>query len=1347
MRRPILLPVTLAVLALLIPSMARAQWTARHLAGPTAGGPGVTNGPSGSNRFNFPVNIASDAGGTVFVSDSGNHTIRRIATDGSVTLLAGSPGRVGSQDGVGEAARFEAPGGLAVDALGVVYVADTFNQTIRRILPDGTVSTVAGVADMPGSVDGVGAAARFRSPEGLAIDATGALFIADSGNHVIRRMAPDGTVTTVAGLAGTTGTTDGVGAAARFNGPRGVAESGGVLYVADTANSLIRTIQPNGTVATLAGAFCGFVDGPNASARFCNPTSIAVTAPGVLVVADWLNNAIRRVQAGAVTTLAGNGSRGIVDGVGAAARFRQPYGVSAQTDGSVLVADSANNTLRRVLANGTVTTVGGLAPPSGTTDGQGSAARFNSPVSVALDPAGIAYVADQLNCVIRRVDRAGNVTTFAGLAGTCGDTNGVGSAARFSNPTGVALDASGTLYVLDTGNYTLRKVLPNGTVSLFSGGPHQSAHVDGSATVARFRTPSGIAVDDAGNVYVTDGNTVRKVLPNGAVSTIAGTPGQSGTTDGQGAAARFIRPFNLAVDATGNVFVADLAAHNIRRISPTGLVTTFAGAGVAGEADGTGLSAQFYRPVGMTIDAGGVLYVTETGNHTIRSITPAGLVSTIAGLAPIAGRADGAGAAARFAYPSGLAIDRAGSRIVLAEVAHEAIREVTNPSVRSFDFESTAATALPRTGQLQTLALANGNLTLQIQRENSARFDVVNNVQNVGKPATWGARTLDPYCCSASADAFIFALSVPATSISIEFGHYGGDPADAISMRAYSGPTATGSPVAELSDTFPATPQGAPFAVRRLTLTSATPFRTVRIIGGDPAFPNSVFIDNIVVAVSGADTDGDSLPDYWESQFGLGVMTASGNDGAAGDPDGDGRTNAQEYADGTHPRGFHQRYLAEGAANGFFDLQLAILNVGTAAANIQLRYLQAGGGTVSRVQTLPALRRLTIGRSELTALNANDFATVLESDQPIVIDRTMSWGGGYGSHAETGVPAPATTWYLAEGSTTAFSLFYLLQNPNNAAATATVRYLRPGGLPPVEIVYSLPANSRTTIPVNTTSQSLASTDVSAVIVGSLPLIVERAMYKTVGGQVFAAGHGSTGVTTPSTRWFLAEGATGAYFDLFVLIVNPNASPAEVDVDYLLTSGQTFRKHYTIAPSSRFTIYVDDESIPGVTGKPLANAAVSSTVSSTNAVPIIVERTMWWPGPAVSDPFWTEAHNSAGATQAGSRWALAEGEVGGTQGAQTFILVANTSAAAGQARVTLYFEDGSSATRTYPLLPTSRSNVDVGTDFPQAAGRRFAAVVESLGATPAAIVVERAMYTSPGGQLWAAGTNALATRLQ
>ena len=304
------------------------------------------------------------------------------------------------------------------------------------------------------------------------------------------------------------------------------------------------------------------------------------------------------------------------------------------------------------------------------------------------------------------------------------------------------------------------------------------------------------------------------------------------------------------------------------------------------------------------------------------------------------------------------------------------------------------------------------------------------------------------------------------------------------------------------------------------------------------------------------------------------------------------------------------------------------------------------------------------------------------------------------AHAETAVAAPALTWYLAEGAThSGFNLFYLLQNPNAAEAQVRVRYLRPSGAP-LEKTYTLPPTSRTNIWVDLEEfpglgQALANTDVSAVfeVLNGQPIIVERAMYLDVPGQTFGAGHESAGITAPATEWFLAEGATGPYFDLFVLIANPGDTDAQVEATYLLPDGTTVVKPYTVAANSRFNIWVDYEDAQ------LADTAVSTTIRSTNGVPIIVERAMWWP-----DGGWYEAHNSPGATTTGTKWALAEGEVDASRNLETYILVANTSATPADVKVTLLFEDGTSAEQTYAGIPAkSRFNVPVGGFFPQAAG--------------------------------------------
>lgn len=505
-----------------------------------------------------------------------------------------------------------------------------------------------------------------------------------------------------------------------------------------------------------------------------------------------------------------------------------------------------------------------------------------------------------------------------------------------------------------------------------------------------------------------------------------------------------------------------------------------------------------------------------------------------------------------------------------------------------------------------------------------------------------------------------------------------------------------------------------------------------------------------------SDTDGDSLPDAWETLVGLRTDSATGADGANGDPDADGRTNAQELADGTHPNGCAScvRYFAEGATSTFFRTRLALLNPDTSAAHVWVRYLKTDGSVATTGLVVGPRSRATLDPADTAGMSQAEFSTVIESDRAVVADRTMTWdASGYGAHAETAILAPSLHWFLAEGAThSGLDLFYLFQNPSlTQSATVRVRFLLPSGAP-LERTYSIAPNSRQNVWVDEERwngvASLANTDVSAVIdvTNGVPIIVERALYRTVGTQLFGAGHEAAGVTSPAVSWFLAEGATGPMFDLFVLVANPDPTrSATVEGTFLLDTGATYTKTYTVGPNSRYTVWVDQETFDGTGALPLANVAVSTTMRSTNGVPIIVERAMWWPGPTAAT--WAEAHATAGATTTGIEWALADGEVGGANDEETYILVANTSSAPGSVQVTLLFDDGTSGQATVPVGARSRMTVDVRSAFPQAIGRRFGALIESLGATPAQIVVERAMYGDANGVAWASGTAALATRLR
>jgi hypothetical protein len=333
--------------------------------------------------------------------------------------------------------------------------------------------------------------------------------------------------------------------------------------------------------------------------------------PGsVVYVADSRNDTIRKVTTqSVVTTLAGKaGTRDSADGIGTRARFDQPFGLAVDGSGNVYVADTYNNTIRKVTPGGAVTTLAGTAgPDGGSADGTGSAASFNVPVGIAVDSDGTLYVADQRNNTIRKVSAAGAVTTLAGSPPPMppGSADGTGADARFSAPTGVAVDNSGNVYVADGSNNTIRKVTPAGVVTTLAGLAGRNGSTDATGDMARFNFPSGVAVDGMGNVYVADeiNCTIRKVTPDGAVSTLAGSSGSPPSSmDGTGGTARFNAPTSVAVDNSGNVYVADHFNYTIRKVTAAGDVTTLAGtAGEHGSADGTGADARFYEPSGVAV--------------------------------------------------------------------------------------------------------------------------------------------------------------------------------------------------------------------------------------------------------------------------------------------------------------------------------------------------------------------------------------------------------------------------------------------------------------------------------------------------------------------------------------------------------------------------------------------------------------------------------------------------------------------------------------------------------------------------------------------------------------------------
>jgi sugar lactone lactonase YvrE len=591
-----------------------------------AGMLGNSDGTGAAARFNFPFGIATDSSGNIFVTDTVNDTVRKIQAGGVVTTWAGASNNPGSSDGNGEDARFFRPGRIATDRAGNVYVPDTRNHTIRKITPAGLTTTFAGRAGQKGSVDGESTIARFAYPRAVAVDSLGNVYVADSGNCTIRKITPSGEVSTLAGQAGVSGSKDGIATAALFTDPTGIsADLSGNVYVSDDIEHVIRKITADGRVSAFAGSNgnAGYIDGAGSIARFTSPGGLTVDGAGNLYVADAGNNTIRKITPdGMVSTVAGKASTGSADGSASEATFATLDGLAVDASGAVYIADTSNHTIRKISPSGDVSTVAGMAGVAGSSDGFRSEARFNNPETVAVDPQGNVYVPDASNHTIRKIAADGAVTTLAGLAGSYGSTDGFGSQARFFYPFGLALDKGGNIYVADGYNHIIRKITPAGLVSTLAGLAGQAGDQDGVASAARFKAPESVTVDSSGNVYVADfGNhTIRKILPNGTVSTLAGLAGFSGDADGLGPSARFSNPASIAVDLEANVYVADAYNNKIRMITPAGVVSTLAGSltSSAGSSDGLGNAARFRTPFGIAVDDAGNLYVSDSGNNTIR---------------------------------------------------------------------------------------------------------------------------------------------------------------------------------------------------------------------------------------------------------------------------------------------------------------------------------------------------------------------------------------------------------------------------------------------------------------------------------------------------------------------------------------------------------------------------------------------------------------------------------------------------------------------------------------------------------------------------------------------------------
>lgn len=621
-------------------------------------GHGALDGAASEARFWACAGLCFDAQGNLLVADASNQVIRKVNPHtGETSTWVGAFGQLGRTDGYLSDARCGSCWALTPASDGTVYFSDLLRNSIRKVDSNGLVTTILPGGDSPGFSDGIGAEVYFGSPMGLALDEPkGYLYVTDCYNNAIRRVRlATAETTTLVGNPQLTGHQDGSFETSQIFHPRGIVKAAeDVLYVGcdDSVRKLDLVTRQVTTIAGTPGVR-GFADGVGSHAKFNAISGLALDGLGHLLITeggyyDSCGQVLRSLDlaTGRVTTLAGTGNDqpsqdgfiygqwGCADGIGGGVRFNLPWGVAVDGKGNAYIADLGNDAIRKVNLNTReVKTLAGMKNQKGAANGPLAQAGFSTPSGITQDPAGNTFIADQNNHLIRKISPQGIVSTIAGKAGVEGCDDGPGVLATFKFPADLTVDAQGNLFVADTGNHCIRKIAPDGAVTLFAGlVGTDGGWEDGPRLSAQFAAPHGITMGADGNLYVSDSwnNMIRRIAPDGIVSTFAGSLEQ-GLVDGVGTAAAFSSPSGIVDDQHGRLIVTDTANRAVRSIDvATGGVTTLAG-GTRGSEDGEGRAATFGTPYRIAVHPDGFLLVADFANNAIRKITYSGTVTTVVG--------------------------------------------------------------------------------------------------------------------------------------------------------------------------------------------------------------------------------------------------------------------------------------------------------------------------------------------------------------------------------------------------------------------------------------------------------------------------------------------------------------------------------------------------------------------------------------------------------------------------------------------------------------------------------------------------------------------------------------------